>query len=231
MKRLRKVALLFIATIFLMVGGAAALLFAIQRNTDPRVTADIDAHFASLESSPIVDSPTDIPLRDAADSDTPPLFTRNGAQSVEGIDPRKKEGRTRKQRFQKLQMHRRQDQNRTGETDIQEIAPGTWLISRKTYAHARKHMTSYVGNARAELVENDSGPLGFRLKNIRKKSALHRIGLRSNDILIAINGFPLNSVENVTLAIASFKKASQFRLDLLRKDNRRSFYYKITDES
>jgi sarcosine oxidase gamma subunit len=231
MKRLRKVALLFIATIFLLVGAAAALLFAIQRDTDPGVTADINAHFASLETLPIMDTSIDIPIRKAADSDNPPLFTRNAAQNVERIDPGRKESRARKQGFQKLQMHRRQDQSRTGETDIREIAPGTWLISRNTYAHARKHMTSYVGNARAELVENGNGngPLGFRLKNIKKNSALHRIGLRSNDILIAINGFPLNSVENVTLAIASFKKASQFRLDLLRKDNKRSFYYKIAD--
>jgi hypothetical protein len=230
MKRLRKVALLFIATIFLMVGGAAAFLFAIQRD-DPRVTADIDAHFASLETPPILDLPTDIPLRNAVDSDNSPLCIRDGVQNVNGIGSGQKNDRARKQRFRKHHMHKGKDRRKTGETDILEIAPGTWLISRKIYTHARGNMLKYVGKARAELVEVENEPVGFRLKNIKKNSALHRIGLRNNDVLIAINGFPLNSVENVTAAIVSFQKANQFRLDLLRKESRRSFYYKITDES
>ena len=225
--RSKKPAIFLTVIIFLMVGGAAAFFYVINSTTDPVVEADIDAHFAALENSDD-DMPT-FPENRAIEEPDILLFSSSGdAQRPQTGNTSKKFNRRKKRTVKK--------QNNAGTTlpqsknGITKIASGTWLIEENTFRQAQKNIGKYVGSARAELAENEHGPIGFRLKNVKKKSYLREIGLRGNDVLVAINGHPLNSVENVTLAIASFQNATQFRLDLLRKDKKRSFYYKIVKD-
>ncbi|MBN2528790.1 MAG: hypothetical protein JXR76_20540 [Deltaproteobacteria bacterium] len=230
LSRSKKPAVFLLILIFLMVGGAAAFFYVINHAADPMVEADIDAHFASLDknipeftynsfestradSAEVVLFSSDVKSEAKADSDT------------RAPQPASKRKRGRRRAKKKLN----DSPTAHAHNGINKIAPGTWLISSKTVSHARNNLMDYVGSAHAELVEKEDGPVGFRLRGIKRGSYLHEVGLRSKDVLIAINGHPLNSIENVTLAVASFKSANRFRLDILRSDDKLSLYYKVVE--
>ena len=226
--RSKKPAVFLTIIIFLMVGGAAAFIYVINNTADPVVEADIDAHFAALEYSDAAEMPSFPEDPSIAEPDVL-LFSNNGdaPKTQKGIKSQHSKNRIHRSRTHHSNGSDARPKSKNG---ITKIATGTWLIEETTFRHARENIRRYVGSARAELAENENGPIGFRLKNIKKKSYLRDIGLRGNDVLVAINGHPLNSVENVTLAIASFQKATRFRLDLLRNDKKRSLYYKIVKD-
>ncbi|MBN2714969.1 MAG: hypothetical protein JXX14_03885 [Deltaproteobacteria bacterium] len=221
--RSRKPAIFLTVLIFLMVGGAAAVFYVINSNSDPLVEADISAHFAAID-----DNEGDLPVfSDSGNGVASEILLyssgkRNGAgNGKDGSTPAVKANRH-------TGKHSGKSNGRPeSKNGITRIDSGTWLIEDRIYRHAQKNLLSYVGSAQAELAEDEDGAIGFKLRNIKKDSYLHDIGLRNNDVLVAVNGHALNSVQNVTLAIASFKKATQFRLDLLRKSKKHSFYYKI----
>ena len=230
LKQSKKPAIFLTIIIFLMVGGATAFIYVINNTTSPVIEADIDAHFAALE---IVD-PGDEEIVELADSremyGTDIVLYSSGIDTP-GVYGTKKNVKSKKRNKRPWKSGGKSTPTaKTSQTGITQIADGTWLIAEDTYRHAQKNPMQYIGSARAELATDDNGPVGFRLKNIKKNSCLRDIGLRNNDVLIAINGHSLNSVENVTLAIASFQKATRFRLDLLRKKQKQLFYYKIIKE-
>ncbi|MBN2343317.1 MAG: hypothetical protein JXR45_17620 [Deltaproteobacteria bacterium] len=227
LNRSKKFAVFLVVPLFLAVGGAAAFFYVLQNATDPEVAKDITAHFAALQNEAEFVRENDfIQTSNSDDSSDRILFSTHGAeksgiQTKRAADPPSgKKGRKKKlSSFQPVAV----------KPGITRIARDTYLIDAAAMDDARNNLRKYIGAALAELVEDESGPVGFRLKNIGADSYLHAVGVRNNDILIAINGHPLNSIENVTLAIASFKNATQFRLDLLRKDKKRSLYYKVIE--
>ena len=227
LKRSKKPAIFLTIIIFLMVGGAAAFIYVINNTTDPVISADIDAHFAALETI-AADNDEIIEYDETIEMDGTDIVLYANRFDTPGVNEQKKsiKSQNRKKRLGKTGGKSIPTAPKS-QNGITQIADGTWLIAEKTYRHAQKNLMQYVGSARAELATDNDGPIGFKLKNIKNNSYLMDIGLRSNDILVAINGHSLNSVENVTLAIASFQKSTRFRLDLLRKNQMQSFYYKI----
>ena len=235
--RSKKPAIFLLIIIFLMVGGATAFFYVINHATDPVVEADINAHFADLlDNEPAPPDFSSIATDDNT-TDIRLFSTRHEHEHIisaaqEKNSSQKKTGKkSRKVWSKKRPAHRSNVEKTFSSRGIRKIAPGTWLVSSKRYTHAQNNIMDYAGEAHAALVEDSNGPIGFGLHRIKKGSYLHDIGLREQDVLIAINGHPLNSIENVTLAIASFKNATRFRLDLLRWESKRSFYYKVVSNS
>lgn len=223
----RKLAFFFIVPIFLMVGGAAAFFYVLSNVTDPVVEQDINDHFAAIENHSQSANSADLFVKPPKTDPNFVLFSTSSATgSTTKKEKNKKRAKTKKQK-KKEPLGFPPKEVKPG---ITEIAPGTFLIQETAMAEARSNLRKYIGSALAELVNDKTGPIGFQLKNISKRSYLHSLGLRNKDILVAINGHPLNSIENVSLAVASFKYATQFRLDYLRKNKRRSLYYKVVAE-
>ena len=77
------------------------------------------------------------------------------------------------------------------------------------------------------IVEKNRKIVGFRIAGIAKGSALHAIGLRNDDVVVAVNGYKLTSIDEVLLAVSALKFAKKYRVDLLRGGKRRSLYYRV----
>ncbi|MFI5288695.1 MAG: hypothetical protein ACHQ17_03560 [Polyangia bacterium] len=57
---------------------------------------------------------------------------------------------------------------------------------------------------------------GFRLANLRAGSFLERIGLRSGDTVLRVDGRPINAVEDASAAYAWLRVTDHFTVDLMR---------------
>lgn len=57
---------------------------------------------------------------------------------------------------------------------------------------------------------------GFRLAHVRSGCFFERIGLRTNDVVLRVDGRPMNGVEDASAAYAWLRVADRFTVDVLR---------------
>jgi S1-C subfamily serine protease len=57
---------------------------------------------------------------------------------------------------------------------------------------------------------------GFRLAQLRAGSFFERIGLRTNDVVLRVDGRPINGVEDASAAYAWLRVTNKFTIDVLR---------------
>ena len=57
---------------------------------------------------------------------------------------------------------------------------------------------------------------GFRLVQVRPGSFFERIGLRSNDVVMRVEGRPINGVDDASAAYAWLRVTNRFSVDLVR---------------
>ena len=57
---------------------------------------------------------------------------------------------------------------------------------------------------------------GFRLAAVRPGSFFERIGLRPNDVVLRVDGRPINGVEDASAAYAWLRVTNQFAVEILR---------------
>jgi S1-C subfamily serine protease len=57
---------------------------------------------------------------------------------------------------------------------------------------------------------------GFRLEQVRTGSFIERIGLRTNDVLLRVDGRPINGVDDASAAYAWLRVTSKFTVEVLR---------------
>jgi S1-C subfamily serine protease len=57
---------------------------------------------------------------------------------------------------------------------------------------------------------------GFRLTQVRGGSFFERIGLRTNDVVLRVDGRPVNGVDDASAAYAWLRVTNKFSVDVLR---------------
>jgi hypothetical protein len=68
---------------------------------------------------------------------------------------------------------------------------------------------------------------GFRLAQVRSGSFFERIGLRTNDVVLRIDGRPINGVEDASAAYAWLRVTNKFTVDVLRDGHPLTLRYVI----
>lgn len=68
---------------------------------------------------------------------------------------------------------------------------------------------------------------GFRLAQVRSGSFFERIGLRTNDVVLRIDGRPINGVEDASAAYAWLRVTSKFTVDVVRDGHPLTLRYVI----
>ena len=68
---------------------------------------------------------------------------------------------------------------------------------------------------------------GFRLTAVRPGSFFERIGLRANDVVLRVDGRPINGVEDASAAYAWLRVTDHFTVDVLRDGRPVAFQYVI----
>jgi hypothetical protein len=68
---------------------------------------------------------------------------------------------------------------------------------------------------------------GFRLVQVRSGSFFERIGLRTNDVVLRVDGRPINGVDDASAAYAWLRVTNKFTVDVLRDGRAITLHYAI----
>ncbi len=222
-------------SIVLILFGVAVGGWAVDKfQGDKAVIEDIDRHFAALGRDNIADKTPPDPEQALSVEEmrpTPaalPFRPSKGKRPTKSVDRRPN---ARKGGSGKTDIDRSSVPNAPQKVDtwpgIEQSAPATYTIDRKLFETAKSNVSPYIQGVRAHLVAKDDKPFGFQLLGIRAQGALFAVGLRNGDVLISVNGFRLDSIDQALLAAAALKSEGRFRVDLVRNGSPLSLYYRV----
>jgi general secretion pathway protein C len=112
-------------------------------------------------------------------------------------------------------------------TGISRVGERAFEIERATLDVLLADTTGLMKAARIVPEVRDGRATGFRLHAVRPDGVFARIGLRSGDVVVGINGLPLTSPESGLEAFVKLRSASHVSLELEREGRRVSFDYRI----
>ena len=110
---------------------------------------------------------------------------------------------------------------------IRKLAERSYEIDRATLNAVLANTPALVQGARIFPELRDGKSVGFRLQAVRPDSAFARIGLRSGDVISAVNGLALATPESGLDAFVKLRSASHLSLGLERDGQRLTHEYRI----
>ena len=90
------------------------------------------------------------------------------------------------------------------------------VVARATLDQHLGSLPSLLRQAKAVPYLSNGEPAGFRVVGIDKDSVFEELGLRQEDVIVAVNGVSVRNIQEALAAYRSFRSAPAVRLDLLR---------------
>lgn len=90
------------------------------------------------------------------------------------------------------------------------------VVARATLDQHLGSLPSLLRQAKAVPYLSNGEPAGFRVVGIDKNSVFEELGLRREDVIVAVNGVSVRNIQEALAAYRSFRSAPAVRLDLLR---------------
>jgi hypothetical protein len=227
-KRFKKIGIVLGVVLLLLVAGVCLLASKLQG--DEEVVADIDRHFSRLEGAGSNLRYSVGSIETTADDGDGLLTAGALAANETGNGKGRKVRRRKASRSGTGSSPPREGTSSNRWKGVRKIAPGTYIIDRRLAADAQKRPKAYIQGVRARLVAEDEKPIGFQLMNVSTVCPIYALGLRSGDVLIAVNGFKLKTIDEAVLAATSLRFANQYRVDIRRGKKSLSLYYRIADK-
>jgi type II secretion system protein C len=114
------------------------------------------------------------------------------------------------------------------EEGISKVSETEYTISRETFD---KYMSDIEGLSKLGrgLLHRapDGGFDGYRLTSIRRNSVAEQLGIRNGDIVHAVNGQSLDSVQSALSAYNSMGSQSNFSIEVTRRGEKVNLQYSI----
>ncbi len=222
--------IIFAVSAILILGAAVFGVFAVMSRTAPEIADDIDRHFATLDKyAPTPDDYKMEPDQRLSNESRHHVIAGSRNNRIRENATQKKE-RKRARSRNTIRKHDRPSPPLESESrweGIRNVAPGTYVVDNALVTEAQKNPKQFIDGARASVHKRNGEPVGFMLKSIGTNNVLFAIGLRSGDILTAVNGHHLGSVDQALFAAAAVGSSRKFRVDILRNNQPRSLYYRV----
>ncbi len=100
---------------------------------------------------------------------------------------------------------------------IRKLGEGHYEIERRTLEFALRNLGLLSRSARVMPDVRDGKPFGFRLFAVAADGPFAKIGLRSDDVIVSINGLEIATPDQVLDAYSRFKQAPHLVLRLVRE--------------
>lgn len=110
----------------------------------------------------------------------------------------------------------------TSRPPVQRNSSNTFTVDREQLT---QQMQTPEFLTQALMVPNAGG--GFLVREIQPGSVYEKLGLRVGDVINAVNGQPVNSVEDVMRLYAQFGSASNVQVDVRRAGRNESLQYNL----
>ncbi len=111
---------------------------------------------------------------------------------------------------------------------VRKVGEDRWEICQEAIASALQNTPVLMTQARIVPNFTKGAPDGFRLFSIRPNSPYALLGLRNGDVIQKINGLALDSMEKGMQIFSRLKSERSFSIDLVRRNEPRSFNYEVT---
>ena len=106
------------------------------------------------------------------------------------------------------------------------VRTSTIRLSRKQVDSALENLTELAGQITITPYDSD-GVQGMKLSNIQANSIFRRMGLRNGDILTAVDGKALTSVDQAYKLYDDLKSSDTANVQVIRRNTTRNYTYTI----
>lgn len=110
---------------------------------------------------------------------------------------------------------------------IRAVGANTWQVSRATAETARQNIGQQLRLATMEPRIIDGRTDGFIIKVLNRRSLLTTMGLQRGDVVMKVNGMPLDSPEKALQIMQQLREARQLTVDLERNRQPLTFTYEL----
>ena len=111
---------------------------------------------------------------------------------------------------------REQAQGGASNWGVARLSERQRVVARATLDQHLGSLPSLLRQAKAVPYISNGEPAGFRVVGIDKGSVFEELGLRQEDVIVAVNGVSVRNIQEALAAYNSFRSAEAVRLDLLR---------------
>lgn len=113
---------------------------------------------------------------------------------------------------------------------IRSTGPNTWEVDESLIRRALNHPEHPI-SVRIVPHAEDGRTVGVKLYGIRRSSMLHALGIRSGDLLLSVNGFPLSSPDAAIEIYRRLRAPEAVFLELRRGDEERVHAYRVVRDA
>lgn len=110
---------------------------------------------------------------------------------------------------------------------IEKTGPTTWRIERGEFQRWMSDVQCLPKQMRIVPHFKDGKARGFKLFAIRRNTLFDQLGFRNGDVILAIDGQPIDSPDKALRAYQKLKEASSFQVDLLRRGEPCTHTYRV----
>jgi general secretion pathway protein C len=110
---------------------------------------------------------------------------------------------------------------------IAPLGEDEFAVERSILATAAEYPDLATGAARVTPARDGAATIGFRLFGVRPDSLAGRLGLRTGDVVTAVNGIPLDGVDNLMRVWGLVRQAETIEAVVLRRGDIRRLTYRI----
>jgi len=100
---------------------------------------------------------------------------------------------------------------------ISRISDNQRVVTQDTLRQQLQNLPQLLTQAKAVPHMENGQATGFRVTEIQPDSVFQQLGLEREDVIRAVNGSPVRSVDDAIKAYGNLKTAKSFQLDLLRR--------------
>jgi len=138
--------------------------------------------------------------------------------TLEEAKLRKDAGNGRRQAARVAGAPRPREQAQVGSSNwgVTRLSERQRVVARATLDQHLGSLPSLLRQAKAVPYLSNGEPAGFRVVGIDKGSVFEDLGLRQEDVIVAVNGVSVRNIQEALAAYNSFRSAEAVRLDLLR---------------
>jgi general secretion pathway protein C len=112
---------------------------------------------------------------------------------------------------------------------VRLVAPGRYEIPREALNQALSNTAQIAAAARIMPSQSQGQSAGFMLTAIRPGSLYTQLGLKDGDIIQAVNGRPLRTVEDAMQLFTGLRSAQHITISLMRRSQPITHDYTVTN--
>ncbi|MCB9778251.1 MAG: PDZ domain-containing protein [Alphaproteobacteria bacterium] len=111
---------------------------------------------------------------------------------------------------------------------VEKAGDNKFIVDADLVESALANPEKLAGQIRVAPHKDASGNVdGYRLSGIRRNSLFRKLGIKNGDIVHAVNGQPLTSMQAAMGAYESMQNDKNFSFDVTRRNKRETFEYEI----